>query len=165
VRTAEADARPNEFGVVTPRMEPLNACRNWFPKASQRFPQILRKLGASGLMALPTEADIDGDAREDIERYLQAATLSGPDRVRLFRLVWDLSLSAFAGRQALYEYYFFGDPIRMAGALVRSYDRTEYTDRIRDFLRDDSWPPAPGPSHAHDHVHGSTHSDGSSPVA
>ena len=27
-------------------------------------------------------------------------------------------MSAFAGRQALYEYYFFGDPVRMAGAYV-----------------------------------------------
>ena len=36
------DAALNQFGVMTPRMEPLNACRNWFPKASQRFPQILR---------------------------------------------------------------------------------------------------------------------------
>ena len=29
-------------------------------EAYQRFPEILRKLGASGLMALPTEADVDG---------------------------------------------------------------------------------------------------------
>jgi 4-hydroxyphenylacetate 3-monooxygenase len=134
VRAAEADAAPNEFGVCTPRLEPLNACRNWFPKISQRFPQILRKLGASGLMALPTEADISGDPREDIELYLQAATLGGPERVRLFRLAWDMSMSAFAGRQTLYEYYFFGDPVRMAGALVRSYDRTPYTQQVREFL-------------------------------
>jgi 4-hydroxyphenylacetate 3-monooxygenase len=134
VRAAEADAAPNEFGVFTPRLEPLNACRNWFPKISQRFPQILRKLGASGLMALPTEADINGDPREDIELYLQAATLGGPERVRLFRLAWDMSMSAFAGRQTLYEYYFFGDPVRMAGALVRGYDRTPYTQQLRSFL-------------------------------
>ncbi len=134
VRAAEADATLNEFGVMTPRMESLNACRNWFPKVSQRFPQILRKLGASGLMALPTEADVHGEAHDDIERYLQSATLGGADRVRLFRLAWDMSMSAFAGRQTLYEYYFFGDPIRMAGALVRAYDRAAYTDRVRGFL-------------------------------
>ena len=42
--------------------------------------------------------------------------LGGAERVRLFRLAWDASISAFSGRQALYEYYFFGDPVRMAGA-------------------------------------------------
>ncbi len=134
VRAAEADAAPNAFGVMTPRMESLNACRNWFPKASQRFPQIIRKLGASGMMALPTEADIAGEAHEDIERYLQSAALEGTERVQLFRLAWDLSMSAFAGRQTLYEYFFFGDPVRMAGALVRGYDRDAASERVRRFL-------------------------------
>ena len=136
VRAAEADAAPNEFGVLTPKMASLNACRNWFPKASQRFPQILRKFGASGLMALPTQADIAGEAHDDIERYLQSATLGGSDRVRLFRLAWDMSMSAFAGRQTLYEYFFFGDPVRMAGALVRGYDRAPYMEAVQRFLAD-----------------------------
>jgi 4-hydroxyphenylacetate 3-monooxygenase len=134
VRAAEADASPNEFGVFTPAWEPLNTARNWFPKASQRLPEIVRKFGASGLMAIPTEADVAGTAKEDVERYLQSAALSGPERVRLFRLAWDLSASAFAGRQNLYEYYFFGDPVRMAGALLKATDREPYKARVRSFL-------------------------------
>ena len=78
-----------------------------------------------------------GPAAADIETYLQSATLGGADRVRLFRLVWDTCISAFAGRQALYEYYFFGDPVRMAGALVNSYDRAPYRDRVQAFLDQD----------------------------
>ena len=144
VRAAEADAQMSEFGVMTPRMESLNACRNWFPKASQRFPQILRKFGASGMMALPTLADINGDAHDDIERYLQSASLGGSDRVQLFRLAWDASMSAFAGRQTLYEYFFFGDPVRMAGALVRGYDRTPAIERVRSFLAQAAPQASPG---------------------
>jgi 4-hydroxyphenylacetate 3-monooxygenase len=134
VRAAEADAALNRFGVMTPRWEPLNANRNWYPRASQRLPEILRKLGASGLMALPTEADVNGPAHDDVEAYLQSATLTGSERVRLFRLAWDACISAFAGRQALYEHYFFGDPVRMAGALVAGYDREPLKQRVRDFL-------------------------------
>jgi 4-hydroxyphenylacetate 3-monooxygenase len=138
-RTAEADAEPNRFGLVTPAWGPLNASRNWYPRTYPRFVEILRQLGASGLMALPTEADAFGLGREDVERYLQSATLDGPERLRLFRLAWDTCLSAFAGRQALYEYFFFGDPVRMAGALVAGYDREPFTRRVRDFLyRDDA---------------------------
>jgi 4-hydroxyphenylacetate 3-monooxygenase len=85
-------------------------------------------------MALPTEGDVNGPAAGDIENYLASAALTGPERVRLFRLAWDLSVSAFAGRQTLYEYYFFGDPVRMAGALVGSYDREPYKQRIQEFL-------------------------------
>ena len=136
-RAAEADAKTNAYDVMTPAWAPLNAARNLYPKLYQRFPEILRKLGASGLMATPTEADVNGPAAEDIDTYLQAATLTGRDRVRLFRLVWDACASAFAGRQALYEYYFFGDPVRMATAYQASYDKQPYADRVRDFLERD----------------------------
>ncbi|MCB5909512.1 4-hydroxyphenylacetate 3-monooxygenase, oxygenase component [Streptomyces pinistramenti] len=134
LRAAEADAEINEHGVLTPAFAPLNAARNLYPKLYQRFPQILRKLGASGLMATPTELDLTGPAAADIETYLQSATLTGPDRVKLFRLVWDTCISAFSGRQALYEYYFFGDPVRMAGAYVTSYDREPYKAKVQTFL-------------------------------
>jgi 4-hydroxyphenylacetate 3-monooxygenase len=136
-RAAQADAKPNDYGVITPAWAPLNAARNLYPKLYQRFPEILRKLGASGLMATPTEADVNGPAAADIDVYLQAATLSGRDRVRLFRLVWDACASAFAGRQALYEYYFFGDPVRMATAYQASYDKEPYAERVRAFLERD----------------------------
>ena len=136
LHSAEAGAAPNRFGLVTPAWGPLNACRNWYPRTYPRFPEILRQLGASGLMCLPTEADVLGPGHEDVERYLQSATLGGTERVRLFRLAWDACLSSFAGRQSLYEYFFFGDPVRMAGALVASYDREPYKERIRAFLRD-----------------------------
>ena len=114
LRAAEADAALNEFGVLTPAWAPLNTARILYPRLYQRFPEILRKLGASGLMATPTWADVTGPAAADIETYLQSATLGGAERVRLFRLVWDTCISAFSGRQALYEYYFFGDPVRIA---------------------------------------------------
>jgi 4-hydroxyphenylacetate 3-monooxygenase len=138
LQAAETGAAPNRFGLVTPAWAPLNACRNWYPRTYPRFVEILRQLGASGLMALPTEADAFGAARDDVERYLQSAALDGPERLRLFRLAWDTCLSSFAGRQSLYEYFFFGDPVRMAGALVQSYDREPYKQRVRDFMLRDA---------------------------
>jgi 4-hydroxyphenylacetate 3-monooxygenase len=133
-RVAEVDAEANRFGLVTPAWAPLNACRNWYPRTYPRFLEILRQLGASGLMSIPAEADAFGPARDDVERYLQSATLDGRERLRLFRLAWDTCLSAFAGRQSLYEYFFFGDPVRMAGALVASYDREPFKQRVREFM-------------------------------
>lgn len=134
LRAAEADAEPNAAGLMLPKWDALNAARNWYPKIAQRFPQIIRKFSASGLMALPGEADVNSFARADIELYLQGKTLTGPERVRLFKLAFDASISGFSGRQSLYEYFFFGDPVRMAGALVNGYDREPVRQRIREFL-------------------------------
>ncbi|MFV8165265.1 4-hydroxyphenylacetate 3-monooxygenase, oxygenase component [Mycobacterium sp. 134] len=134
LRAAEVDAAPNEWGVYLPRWETLNAARNWYPKVAQRFPQIIRKFSASGLMALPSQADVESDALADIETYLQGNAIAGPQRVQLFKLAFDASISSFSGRQALYEYFFFGDPVRMAGALVAGYDRGPARQRVKTFL-------------------------------
>ena len=134
MRASEVDAKLNEWGLMQPHWPTLNAARNWYPKVAQRFPQIIRTFCASGLMALPGEADLASDALPDIERYLQGKSLTGPERVKLFKLAYDASISGFSSRQALYEYYFFGDPVRMAGALVKGYDTEPVQQRIRDFL-------------------------------
>jgi 4-hydroxyphenylacetate 3-monooxygenase len=131
---AEGQAAENRWGIISPHWPPLNVCRNWFPKVYPRLVEIMWQLGASGLFGLPTEADALGDARDDVERYLQCATLDGIDRTRLFRLVWDAAASGFAGRQEVYEFFFFGDPVRMAGALVNSYERDPYIERVKAFL-------------------------------
>jgi 4-hydroxyphenylacetate 3-monooxygenase len=80
------------------------------------------------------EGDINGPLTEEIRRYYQAARAEAHERIPIFRLAWDTAVSAFGSRQVLYERFFFGDPVRMAGALVNNHDRTKYMDRVRDFL-------------------------------
>lgn len=131
---AEQQAALNEFGVMTPAKAPLAAVRSLYPKLYPRMIEIVRQLGAGGLVAMPTEADVNGPLAEEIAHYYQSASQEAKDRIPLFRLAWDTALSAFAARQAHYEYFFFGDPARAAGGLLNSNDRTPYMDAVRDFL-------------------------------
>jgi 4-hydroxyphenylacetate 3-monooxygenase len=137
LRTAEADAALDEWGVMRPAWEPLDAARNLFPRLYPRMVEIIQQIGASGLVAMPTERDVTGPLAEDIKKYYQAARAEAFDRIPLFRLAWDASLSAFASRQVLYERYFFGDPVRMAGALVTSHNAQirELAAKVSDFVR------------------------------
>lgn len=138
LRASEADGSLSPDGVFLPRWDTLNAARNWYPKrVSQRLPEIIRKFSAAGLMALPGEADFAravADHNEDLATYLQAANGGAEDRARLFKLALDASVSGFAGRESLYEYFFFGDPVRMAGAMVNGYDREPARARVRALL-------------------------------
>ncbi|MBX5475979.1 MAG: 4-hydroxyphenylacetate 3-monooxygenase, oxygenase component [Clostridia bacterium] len=134
LRAAEADAAVDAWGVMTPAWAPLNAARNLYPKMYPRLVEIIQQLSASGLMALPTEADFHSPVGPVVERYLEARSAGAYERVRLFRLAWDVAASAFGSRQVLYERFFFGDPVRMAGALYQSYDKQPYVDRVRAFL-------------------------------
>jgi len=138
LHAAEADGALSEDGVYLPSWPTLNAARNWYPrKVSQRLPEIIRKFSASGLMALPGEADFaHPDARPDLDSYLQAATATAERRARLFKLALDASVSGFAGRETLYEYFFFGDPVRMAGAMLGGYDREPARARVRRLLEE-----------------------------
>lgn len=134
LRAAEADGFVNDFGFFQPAMEPLAAVRTWYPRYFQSLSQTIRKFGASGLTALPFEGDLHGELEADIDRYLHGRTLPGSDRVRLFNLGFDAAVSSFAGRQALFEYYFHGDPLRMASAYLSGADTASHRDLVRRIL-------------------------------
>jgi len=134
MRAAEADTEIRANGVAYPAMPPLSAARNLFPRFYPRMIEILQLLGASGLMATPMEAEIAGPRREDIERFYQAARAGGVERVRLFRLAWDVAISSFGTRQLLYERFFSGDPVRNMATLYRTFDSAPLTSRVQAFI-------------------------------
>jgi len=137
LRAAEADATLDEWGVMRPAWDPLDAARNLYPRLYPRMVEIIQQMGASGLVAMPTEADVSGPLAEEIKRFFQAARADAHERIPLFRLAWDTAISAFGSRQVLYERFFFGDPVRMAGALVGSHQPqfAQLMDRVREFLK------------------------------
>ncbi|RME43630.1 MAG: 4-hydroxyphenylacetate 3-monooxygenase, oxygenase component, partial [Caldilineae bacterium] len=132
---AEAEAAPNEFGVMTPAWPPLDAARNLYPRMYPRMVEIVQQIGAGGLVATPTLADLHGPLRAEVRRYFQSARLEAEERIPLFRLAWDVALSAFGARQVQYERFFFGDPVRLASHTFHTHDRTPYVERVRAFLR------------------------------
>ena len=137
LRASEADATLDEWGVMRPAWNPMDAARNLYPKLYPRMVEIIQQIGASGLVAMPTEADMKGPLAEDIKKYYQAARAEAFDRIPIFRLAWDTALSAFGSRQVLYERFFFGDPVRMAGALVGGHgaEIKELAGKVQEFVK------------------------------
>jgi 4-hydroxyphenylacetate 3-monooxygenase len=134
VTASEANAKIDQWGTMTPDFAPLNVARHYFPKLYPRFTEIMQLMGASGLMAIPNEADFNSEIRPDLDKYLQSATGNAYDRVKLYRLAWDVCMSSFGSRQTLYERFFFGDPVRMASMLYNGYDKQVYVNRVKEFL-------------------------------
>ena len=134
LRAGEADAAIDRWGTMCPARPPLDVARNVFPKMYARMVEILQLLSSSGLMMIPPQTAFDSPIGPDLERYLVVANLNARERVKLFRLAWDIACSAFGGRQVLYERFFFGDPVRMASALYGIYDKQSLMDRVRQFL-------------------------------
>ncbi len=131
---SEAQASVDEWGIFCPDYRPLLVARKQMITMYPRMAEILHLLGSSSLMALPSEADLNGPLAADIHRYLDTDTATAAERIRLFRLAWDVSCSAFGGRQTLYERYFGGDAARNAALLYQIYDRTAARDMVQEFL-------------------------------
>jgi len=134
LRAGEADAALDRWGVMCPHRPPLDVARNIFPKMYPRMVEILQLLSSSGLMMIPPESAYESPIAEDIDKYLVTANTNARDRVKLFRLAWDIACSAFGGRQTLYERFFFGDPARMSTALYGIYPKEPLMERVRQFL-------------------------------
>ncbi|OIK09259.1 4-hydroxyphenylacetate 3-monooxygenase, oxygenase component [Bacillus sp. MUM 13] len=131
---SENDAVLDEWGCMRPSMIPLQVASNVFPRIYPRFCEIIQLIGASGMVSLPTERDFDSEIRVELDQYLQAYGMSAEERVKLFRLAWDLTMSSFGTRQTQYERYFFGDPIRLSSSLYRNYLKDQHVDDISKFL-------------------------------
>ena len=134
LRAAEADAAVDQWGVLCPARFPLMVARNVFIRAYPRMAEILQLLGSSSLMALPTEADLNGPLAPEISKYLETDTASAEERVRIFRLAWDTCCSAFGSRQVLYERYFGGNTLQNSVVLNGLYDKEPMTSWVQDFL-------------------------------
>jgi 4-hydroxyphenylacetate 3-monooxygenase len=134
LRAAEADAKVDQWGVLCPARMPLMAARRLFIRMYPRMAEILHLLGSSSLMALPTEADLHGPLARELQDYLDTDSTSAEARIKLFRLAWDASCSAFASRQVLYERYFGGNALQNSIILYHLYDKEPMTDWVRQFL-------------------------------
>ncbi|PFP27637.1 4-hydroxyphenylacetate 3-monooxygenase, oxygenase component [Bacillus sp. AFS073361] len=131
---AENDAEVDQWGTMAPSLIPLQVASNIFPKIYPRFSEMIQIIGASGMILLPTEKAFDSEIRTELDQYLQADGMNALDRVKLFRLAWDLTMSSFGTRQTQYERYFFGDPVRLSSNLYRNYLKEQHVEDIIKFL-------------------------------
>ena len=132
--SAEEQAHKDQFGNFIPLRYPLETSRNLYPRMYPKMIEILQILGASSLMATPSEADFSNEISEDVEKYFQLSNLDSKERVALFRLAHDVAISGFGSRQSLYERYFFGPPALMASSYYDLYNKDELTSRIDTLL-------------------------------
>ncbi|NOV02276.1 4-hydroxyphenylacetate 3-monooxygenase, oxygenase component [Paenibacillus planticolens] len=133
---AEKGASHDRWGSMLPNKKPFLAANAYFPKIYPRMIEIIQLLGASGLIMIPDEKDFDTEINAQLNRYLKGIGLNAKENVQLSRLAWELSVSAFGGRQTVYERFFFGNSATVNGRLYQGYSQGRETlkQRVKDFL-------------------------------
>jgi anthranilate 3-monooxygenase (FAD) / 4-hydroxyphenylacetate 3-monooxygenase len=119
---SEVEHEPTPAGTIRAGFTPLQTVRGMMSKAYPRIIEVLQTIGAGGLLMMPTAADFSSQVAGDVRRYYQGAGgVSAEDRIRIFKLAWDLAGDAFGMRAMQYERYYAGDPVRLVAGNYLSY--------------------------------------------
>jgi 4-hydroxyphenylacetate 3-monooxygenase oxygenase component len=124
-------------GVLYPDFDALIIGRLMGPRFYPEFMHKLRRLGASGLMQLPSSmADFDGPLGDELSRFYHGAKISAREKVALARCAWDICGSDFGSRHSLYELYYAGDPDVNFARMHNEYGRKQsHLDKFDAFFK------------------------------
>jgi 4-hydroxyphenylacetate 3-monooxygenase len=105
-----AEDWPDGYKTFNRRM--MYAALNWCTEGHSGLVDTLRELSGGGVFQMPASATVmhDPEMREKFEMYWQTPQMAALDRMKLFKLVWDMVGSEFAGRQQQYEKFYAGPP-------------------------------------------------------
>lgn len=116
----EAEDWPEGYKTFNRRY--MYAALNWCTEGHSGIIDALRELCGGGIFQMPADASVMGDAklRAQFETYWQTPQLGALERMKLYKLAWDLIGSEFAGRHLQYEKFYAG-----ASFIVRNHNFRE----------------------------------------
>jgi 4-hydroxyphenylacetate 3-monooxygenase len=136
VLASEATSTIDRYGVAKPNPRFLYGAMGLQAELYPRAILLLRELAGGGVIQLPASVrDLASDlTKADFERYLRSPNTSPEDRVKLFKLAWDIVGSEFAGRHLQYEMFYAGAPFVAKGYAFRNYGYDEALRSAQAFL-------------------------------
>ncbi len=116
------DAEDWPAGYKTFNRRYMYAALNWCTEGHSAIIDVLRELCGGSVFQMPADISVMNDPamRKDFETYWQTPQLAAIDRMKLFKLAWDLVGSEFAGRHAQYEKFYAG-----ASFIIRNHNFRE----------------------------------------
>lgn len=115
-----AEAWPGE-GWLCPNRRFVYAALNWCTESYSALVDQVRELCGGGVFQMPADISVMDNPvlRQQFETYWATPQLGAIDRMKLFKLAWDMVGSEFAGRHQQYEKFYAG-----ASFIVRNYNYT-----------------------------------------
>lgn len=136
VLAAEYTATPDAQGMWRPGSRALYGAMALQAETYPRVLSILRELVGGGVLQVPASvADLrDPRTRADIDRYIRSPGVSAEERIKLFKLAWDITGSEFGGRHHQYEMFYAGAPYVARGYSFRNYGFETALAQVDGFL-------------------------------
>ena len=135
-------------GFATFNRRYMYAALNWGTEMYSQLIDMLRELSGGGVFQMPGSVTVmhDPALRKLFETYWQTPHLPAIDRMKLFRLVWELVGSEFAGRHLQYEKFYAGASFIVRNHSYREAPWDEFHKYADDLLASYDIPEAAAPS-------------------
>ncbi len=136
VRTAflasDALASEDAEGYWVPYMSGIGAAHLQAGAIHGQYVDIVQILAGGGFFYAPSDADFkNADLRADIDKFVRGRPgVDAEQRVRLFKLAWDLTGDAFGQRVRHYVRFYSGDPVRNTAGFYIGYDKAPLWDVV-----------------------------------
>jgi 4-hydroxyphenylacetate 3-monooxygenase len=136
VLAAEASCSIDKHGVARPNPRFLYGAMGLQSELYPRAIQILRELAGGGVVQVPSSYKelLDPETQGDIRKYIRAAGMGAEERIKLFKLAWDIVGTEFGGRHLQYERFYAGAPHVAKGYAYRNYGYDEAVERVTAFM-------------------------------
>jgi len=120
---AEMHAIEGADGVWNPGGLAMRSIRLLGIQMYERMTEIIRILAGGGFFQAPTEADMNNpEIRPYIDKFMRGREgFPAEERLRIFKLAWDITGEAFGMRAQQYVHFHGGDPIRLMAGIYLSY--------------------------------------------
>jgi 4-hydroxyphenylacetate 3-monooxygenase len=139
VLAGEAEAVQTESGIIAPNPAFMSVGKVFAVEKYPRMLEIVRELAGQGIIMAPRAADLEQEEIGPLVRsYYEAHGVDADDRIRLFRLAWDIACDSFAGRQALFELFNAGGLGMSKLGIANKTDKTPYIELARRLAGIDS---------------------------
>ncbi len=139
-----AEDWPKGYKTFNRRM--MYAALNWCTESYSAIIDKLRELIGGGVFQMPASATVmhDPKTREQFEMYWQTPQMAALDRMKLFKLVWEMVGSEFAGRQQQYEKFYAGASFIVRNHSYREADWKHFERIAEELMNSYGVPAAPG---------------------
>jgi 4-hydroxyphenylacetate 3-monooxygenase len=121
---------------VTPNRRIMYATLNWCQEHHTEIIDILRTLAGAAPLQMPASVDVitDPELKDRFERWWRTPSVAALDRLKLYKLAWDLIGSEFAGRHMLYEKFYAGHSVIVRNQSDREAPWSQFHDTVDRLL-------------------------------
>lgn len=125
-------------GMASPNPLTISVAKLYALKNYARMLETVRELAGQGIIMAPSRLDLDQPAVGPlISPYYEAHGINAENRIRLFRLAWDIACDSFAGRQMLFELFNAGGITISKLGILRDVDDTRYRELVKELANID----------------------------